>query len=457
MIHTSSSMTGSTGRFDRIVGLYKGGALLVANTVLCLVLTNVILAGLYFVLDHPPSSLPEKALPKEKDNLTPFRPDGTPNDNGKRIPYQLKWIDGSAYENLPATDVSEILDDFHDLSQLGFIYQPWVHFSEPLFQGKRVSVVSDQRGIPIRRTTNPANQKNHPSVTIFVLGGSTTFGYNVGDEHTWPSYLSRILNEYARARKLGIHVEVVNYGRGYYYPSQETMLLVDLLRMGHRPNLVLFMDGVNPGSLQDLPPFYERFERKFKDIQFFKPDAQHNSTMVLAERFKWIPLVRFTLALQKRVSNLGHFKGHVTESLEKNGKYPETEHIVNIFKQNQLLAKPLSEIYGIHTLFFTQPNAVYNYPSELYRLVLPDTFLAHRGQVQPFYNQMRQEKDRIYLGDLFGAWGERRKAIVDDVHYSPGFNRFLAEHVAKHIDLRGLVPRSQSINEEEATGTPRSL
>ncbi|MEO5863626.1 MAG: hypothetical protein ABIQ79_01125, partial [Nitrospiraceae bacterium] len=112
---------------------------------------------------------------------------------------------------------------------------------------------------------------------------------------------------------------------------------------------------------------------------------------------------------------------------------------------------------GIRSLFFTQPNAVYNYPSELYRLlVLPETFLTYREWVQPVYNQMRQEKDRIYLGDLFGAWGEKRKAIVDDVHYSPGFNRFLAEHVAKHIDLAGLVPHSHPINEEEATGASRS-
>ena len=82
--------------------------------------------------------------------------------------------------------------------------------------------------------------------------------------------------------------------------------------------------------------------------------------------------------------------------------------------------------------------------------------MKYHEWVQPVYKQIQQEGSRIYLGDLFHLWGDGRKAIVDDVHYSPGFNEFLAEHIAKHVDLVRLVPGASGIKESEATGTART-
>src|SRR5262249_21285002 len=148
-----------------------------------------------------------------------FNVDGSPADNGKRSEYELQWFDYKSYENISEQYAGEVLDDFYDLSRLGFIYQPWVQFSEPPFEGKRVHVDRDIRGFPVRRTVNPGNHSNAPVVNIFVFGGSTTFGYHVSDEHTWTSYLSQILNETS-----GVNVQVTNYGHGYFNPSQEAAL-----------------------------------------------------------------------------------------------------------------------------------------------------------------------------------------------------------------------------------------
>jgi len=65
---------------------------------------------------------------------------------------------------------------------------------------------------------------------------------------------------------------------------------------------------------------------------------------------------------------------------------------------------------------------------------------------------MKEEKDIIYLGDLFHEWGDDRKAIIDSAHYSPAFHRFLAERVADYIDLRKLTPSSKPIDSSIATG-----
>jgi hypothetical protein len=64
---------------------------------------------------------------------------------------------------------------------------------------------------------------------------------------------------------------------------------------------------------------------------------------------------------------------------------------------------------------------------------------------------LRAQQGTMFLGDLFEAWGKKRKAIVDDVHYSPSFNEFLAQHVAVGIDLKGVLPRPV-IDESAATG-----
>ena len=50
-------------------------------------------------------------------------------------------------------------------------------------------------------------------------------------------------------------------------PAQETVLAMDLFKSGHRPSLMIFMDGVNLGEDEDVPTFTDRFERQFAERQ----------------------------------------------------------------------------------------------------------------------------------------------------------------------------------------------
>jgi hypothetical protein len=67
---------------------------------------------------------------------------------------------------------------------------------------------------------------------------------------------------------------------------------------------------------------------------------------------------------------------------------------------------------------------------------------------------MRTTEGIIDLTNLFELWGDNRKVIVDDVHYSPGFNRFLAQQVAKYIDVESLMTESQDTDTPQSTGAP---
>lgn len=56
-------------------------------------------------------------------------------------------------------------------------------------------------------------------INIFIFGGSTTFSYGVKDEQTVALYLQEFLSN-----KLGRDVKVYNFGRIYYYYTQEQIL-----------------------------------------------------------------------------------------------------------------------------------------------------------------------------------------------------------------------------------------
>jgi hypothetical protein len=239
-----------------IKSTYRLVAINLLNTVLLLLILNLVLAGLF--------ALKDSRQHKGQARLAHlFNPDGSPVDNGKRLRGNLEWFDYDATKEVGEIAVAEVLDDFYDLAQKGFIYQPWTQFSEPSFAGKRVSVDLDEAGFPVRRTLNPAANASKRVINIFIFGGSTTFGYYVADEHTWPSYLAQVLNERAEREGLNIQVRVTNHGHATYFPSQETALCIDVFKSGQRPDLAIFMDGLNWGPGEDSPVYTAQLQHAF--------------------------------------------------------------------------------------------------------------------------------------------------------------------------------------------------
>jgi lysophospholipase L1-like esterase len=425
-------------------------ALVLFNTVLAFAGINLLLWATFGGWDAG------KGLLRSRSQRTLFQPDGSPVDNGKRSEYQLKWFDYGAYEEVPAEYAAEVLDDFFALASRGFVYQPWVQFAEPPHIGKRVSVRLDQCGFPMRGTVNPVPDKPaRPLLRVFTFGGSTTFGYNVSDEHTWPSWLSKLLNERAREDGLDVQVEVSNYGRGYYDSSQELVLLIDLLKHGHRPSLVIFMDGVNEGNLRDAPFFTERVEAAFEKAQF--PDK--GSHLLRALRLKDPPIDRLAAVLERwggRVaSRLRPSKEEDKPAATEDLIEEQVSQSVRRMTLNRRLAAACCRSLRVEPLFILQPNPGFNYPTNLYRLPLPAAAFEARGRDYRFYEQSRPQDGIIDLSDLFQAWGADRKAIVDDCHYSPNFNRFVAAAVASHIDLGALQPSPPRIDPALRTAARR--
>lgn len=91
-----------------------------------------------------------------------------------------------------------------------------------------------------RRVTLEADS---PELTVWLFGGSTIYGIGQRDGHTIASDLVR------EARRNGRSIEVVNFGVAGYVNWQETRVFADALRAGGRPDVALFVDGVNDLAL----------------------------------------------------------------------------------------------------------------------------------------------------------------------------------------------------------------
>src|SRR5205085_2675003 len=85
----------------------------------------------------------------------------------------------------------------------------------------------------------PPDPKNF---NIFFFGGSTGFGYGVRDAETVASQLAAFLNQ---TKAVSRPIKIYNFGRAGYYSTPERMLFERLLLEGHRPQLAVFMDGLN--------------------------------------------------------------------------------------------------------------------------------------------------------------------------------------------------------------------
>jgi hypothetical protein len=441
-------------RLERFASFYTLCAVTLFSTLLLLGVLTAGLASAYAIKDALAGS---NALAGSKGDPTGlFRPDGAPVDTGKRTSYQLSWFDFNSTAELGERHVAEVLDDFWMLARLGFVHQPWVGFSEPLFEGTHVSVVPDPMGIPSRRTINPVEDPSLPVVHVYTFGGSTTFGYQVADQHTWPSELSAILNERAHSGGLGFRVEVTNYGRGFFDTSQEAALAIDLIKSGRRPDLAIFMDGVNLGLARDVPWFTAEMTAAFWDAQH--PSARVGMEHLGATWFGRLPFGRLMASMQRRWSSGeggGHEEGDAGEAPLIPSEQEHVNRLIQRFRMNREITTSVLAAYDAGALYFIQPDPVYNYPPDWYRLELPVRFWRERERRKAFHERMETEDGVILLTGLFAAYGVEsgRKAVLDDVHYTAAFNRFLAEHVAREIDLEALAPQS---GHPLPTGVPRA-
>lgn len=277
----------------------------------------------------------------------------------------------------------------------------------------------------IRRTINAANPAcgDHPKLKVWVFGGSTVYGTLIPDWATLPSALSKALSTSSRC------VEITNLGVESYNTNQELILLQELLKAGHVPDLVIFYDGFNdinaafsPGGSTGHLGFVTTKRR-------LEGGLANQVDFVAQHSIAWQLVLELTKAF-----------GHKDSSIFLDPTPQRVAATLDNYEQNLKIAHALGKLYGFKVCAFWQPVMLYGHKP----LVPYEQQLLHydwgaglpsNGFV-PVYQEAerrsQQDGSFLFLGYIFDS--NPNPLYLDWVHLNPDGNAIAARAIAGHME-----------------------
>jgi hypothetical protein len=298
-----------------------------------------------------------------------------------------------------------------------YAFESFTQFKERPYAGRYVTVhEAGFRQMPGQAAWPPEPGRWN----VFVFGGSSTFGYGVRDQDTVVAHLQSRLERMGLPRPPALY----NFGRGHYYSSQERVLFEKLLERGFRPDLALFIDGLNDFSFTDEPAFTPELSQCVDDgwrRQFGMPVTPPGAK----------PAGFLSLA--------GVDAGHLGP-VEMEGA---ANAVIDRYLRNKRLIEGVGAAVGTATVFAWQPIPLYGYDLKSHPFQGPELErhrIAARG-----YELMAKRRGVERLGDDF-LWcadiqaGITEPLYVDAVHYGDRLTDLLAAKIAAGLAPRWLPP-----------------
>jgi hypothetical protein len=255
------------------------------------------------------------------------------------------------------------------------------------------------------------------NLNVFVFGGSTTFGYGVGDDHTVPSHLQPLLPETG-----GRPARVYNFGHSGFYSTQERILFERLVVAGHVPDVAIFIDGLNDfAAIRDEPMTALRLAYAFRSMD----DGP------LWTALRAIPLTTTVLHAGRL---LGLTSPIVVDEPPTAPAYDDVAYLQSVFdryRRSKRMIEAMGAAYGFRTVFVWQPVPTYKFPpgdaGKWVRIGGPGWALHGYPLVAKTIAEQPIDGEFIWCADVATDGTER--FYVDAVHYAP----VLAERVARCI------------------------
>ncbi len=372
---------------------YRRGAFILFNLLLAFVGLNILIYGMHMI-------------------IASFA--GAPNPVEKKYGVSLA-------ELYPGLDAQAIGGIEKERGARAFAFESYGQFKDGAFHGTYINVedagfrdVKDQRAWP-------PDKKN---TNIFLFGGSTTFNYGVPDDQTIASVLQETLNA-SNSKK---HIAIYNFGRGYYYSSQERVLYEKLLVAGYVPDIAVFIDGINDYDfkfINDEPMYSDEFA-SFAFGQSV-PD------------FRNLPLVQLVTGLAQRFSQTQD-----TEYWKRPDAKPLVAKVADRYMTNKKIIEGTSQKFSVQTVFVWQPAPTYKYDLHYH---LFSTGIENLGTTVGYPYMADYVKrhdlgpDFLYLADI--QKNVQKPLYVDAVHYSSELSGMVAERIASFLEVNALIQKTQ--------------
>ncbi len=323
----------------------------------------------------------------------------------------LDRLQRSAYSHMQPSDIDDLLANTWDRNLGGWEYEEITGFKEKARTSKFVNVSP----IGFRHNDNNTSGDLTLNNKIWMLGGSTTFGYGVSDSETIPAYLQKIGK-----------IDTVNFGRGYYYSKQENLLLQKLLSSGYRPKVVIFLDGINERC------GIEAYQKEMHNL-FLKVQQPDRWTPMQAIKSIFNPTLELVVSVIKKVGWLPNIEDNKTSSSSRLHKiscnsYGAITSLPQILDINLVERKNVCNQFKVTCKTFIQP--------------FPSIHAATNSKIR----QQDIEELREKFDALKSVWRSHNSvfitdslrdlpthSFVDEVHYSSDANRVIAKAIFNNI------------------------
>lgn len=310
------------------------------------------------------------------------------------------------YADLDDKTVNELLSETWNIRDGGWVYEQWLGFRERARALKFVNV--DEFGI--RSNGSPTGRFAPIDGSVWMFGGSTTFGYGVADNETIPAFLQQ-----------ATHRDVVNFGRGYFFSAQENMLLKQLLAVGLVPSKVVFLNGINERCNIDI--YQAEMGQLFNT-------AQVATDWKATNIYRPVKFLVYNILL-KIGGTFGHSAIFDADIMRLScSRFGAERKLAEILRASLIERKLLCEQYRIECVTFVQPFAgVHGIHADAKALTA-----EARLMLKDHYDELKgnfAEMGAISLVDVFDA--KKTQAYIDNVHYSASANKLIAQSIATHI------------------------
>jgi lysophospholipase L1-like esterase len=301
-------------------------------------------------------------------------------------------------------------------------YTPFLLWGVTNWHSKYLNNDESKTGV-WRRTINPAQGecKTRP-VAVWVFGGSTVYGTGVPDWATIPSYLSRDLNASSDC------AVVSNFGVEGYVSNQELIVLMQQLKAGGRPDIVIFYDGLNdagaagPASGPPKPHFsFDAIKSRIEGSVSGRLDFLRES---------------YTLRLAGEIRGFlfpQHSSQSVLDELHTKGVAA-----LDNYEANLSVAKALGKAYNFRIYCFWQPSLFFGkkplvpFERQLPEVATRDTWsLITTAVYQEAETRAAAGGSFTFLGGIFDSVPD--PIFIDEGHLGPRGNELAAQAVAKYI------------------------